>query len=172
MAHEKSEAATKLTLPVSVSGPVEVGRLARELGEIEDALLQLGIRSGGEKMKMPQTSRLMDQVVEQNHFNLLHEKDRHALKDFLVAIHHQAPVLHMSFSADPSPAFLEKLVSWLRKEIHEEVLLTVGLQPNLGAGCILRTTNKQFDLSLRQDFAKKRDLLMSGIVGQKAEVTA
>jgi hypothetical protein len=36
----------------------------------------------------------------------------------------------------------------------------VGLQPNLGAGSILRTTNKLFDLSLRQDFARKRDILM------------
>jgi hypothetical protein len=68
--------------------------------------------------------------------------------------------MHISFSADPSPVFTDKLMTWLRREIHPFVLLTVGLQPNIGAGCIVRTTNKQFDLSLRQDFKAKRDLLL------------
>ncbi|HYH36035.1 MAG TPA: hypothetical protein VD706_00875, partial [Candidatus Saccharimonadales bacterium] len=73
----------------------------------------------------------------------------------------RSPVLHISFSADPSPTFTEKLMTWLREEIHPLVLLSVGLQPTIGAGCIVRTTNKQFDLSLREDFLKKRELLLS-----------
>ena len=64
----------------------------------------------------------------------------------------------MSFSADPSVTFLTKLMTWLRQEIHPQVLLTVGLQPTIGAGCILRTTNRYFDFSLRQDFANKRTM--------------
>jgi F0F1-type ATP synthase delta subunit len=73
-------------------------------------------------------------------------------------------VLHISFSADPSVSFLEKLMAWLRKEIHPLVLVTVGLQPSIGAGCIIRSTNKQFDLSLRQDFKKKQDMLRDKIL--------
>ena len=166
MAHSehKSEApAKRLKLPVMVVGPVDIGRLAREITDVDDALLQLGLREGGGKTKMPQTTRLMDQVVEHNKLNLLHDKDRVRLKDFLLSVREKSPILHMSFSADPSTAFLEKLMAWLRTEIDPTVLLTVGLQPNLGAGCILRTTNKQFDLSLRQDFAKKRDLLKQSL---------
>ena len=54
-------------------------------------------------------------------------------------------------------------MTWLRREIHPLVLMTVGLQPNIGAGCIVRTTNKYFDFSLRQDFANKRDLLQAAL---------
>ncbi len=168
--HKKSENKdSNLELTVAVTGPIELGRLIREVAEIEESLLQLGLREGGEKVKLPQTTRLMDQLVEHNKLNLLHEDDRKRLREFLDQVRVSAPVLHMSFSADPSINFLEELMTWLRREIHPEVLLTVGLQPNLGAGCILRTTNKQFDFSLRQDFIKKRDLLFAGIVGRNAE---
>ena len=163
----KHPATHKLALPTAVFGSVDLSRLIRELGDIEDGLLQLGLRKGGTITKMPQTSRLMDQIIEQNKLNLLQTTDRAKLKAFFADVRGKAPILHMSFSADPSVAFLEKLITWLRKEIHPNVLLTVGLQPNLGAGCILRTTNKQFDLSMRQDFVKKRDLLLAGIVGSK-----
>lgn len=161
MAHKEHPvpAAKKLALPVMVVGPIEVGRLVRELADIDEALLQLGIREGGKNTKMPQTSRLMDELIEHNKLNLLHDADRKELTAFLVTLRQKAPVIHMSFSADPSAAFLEKLVTWLRREIHPDVLLTIGLQPNLGAGAVMRTTNKYFDLSLRQDLATKGNLL-------------
>jgi hypothetical protein len=59
------------------------------------------------------------------------------------------------------------MMAWLRREVHPVVLMTIGLQPNLGAGCIVRSSNKQFDCSLRQDFIKKRDLLMSKIIAEE-----
>jgi F0F1-type ATP synthase delta subunit len=78
----------------------------------------------------------------------------------------------MSFSADPSPQFTQKLAAWLRQEIHPFVLLQVGLQPNIGAGCVVRTTNKYFDFSLRERFKSKRPLLMEKLksLGTKVEV--
>jgi hypothetical protein len=148
-------------LPMLVASPVDVGRLIRELEQIDNTLLQLGLRAGGAEVKMPKTSHLMDQTVQLNKLNLLQADDRGRLQQFLAAVKKQSPVLHMSFSADPSPAFIEKLMVWLRREIHPAVLLTIGLQPTIGAGCILRTTNKYFDFSLRQDFLKKRDLLLA-----------
>lgn len=159
MAHETAVENKQLQLPVSVAGPVEIGRLIREVEEVSEKLLQLGLRHAGTKVKMPQTSHLLDQVVELNELNLLHSEDREALKKFLTTVHDNAPVLHMSFSADPAPAFVEKLMAWLRQEIDPQVLLTIGLQPNLGAGCVVRGTNHLFDLSLKQDFIKKRGLL-------------
>lgn len=162
-----------MSLPVHVVGPVDVGRLYREISDIDDALHQLKLREGGEKTKMPKTSRLLDDLAELNQLNLLHDADRTKLREYLAEVQKNAPVLHMSFSADPSPAFLEKLVSWLRREIDGSVLVTIGLQPNLGAGCILRSTNKYFDLSLKEDFAKKRDLLKAALVAKSHdEVTA
>jgi hypothetical protein len=153
----------ELTLPVMVAGPGDVGRLLRELALIDQTLLQLSLRNNSSEVKMPKTSRLMDLISEANKLNLLHKLDRAELEHFLTTVKEGAPVIHMSFSADPSPTFIEKLMTWLRKEIHPRVLLTIGLQPTIGAGCIVRTTNKQFDFSLREDFLSKRDLLLSQI---------
>lgn len=170
MAHEAAVEDRKLELPVMVAGPVQVGRLIRETEDIDEKLLQLGLRDGGSAVKMPQTSRLMDEIIEINKLNLLHANHRQALKKFLEELRVSAPVLHMSFSADPSPAFIEKLMGWLRKEIDPTLLLTIGLQPNIGAGCMVRSTNKSFDFTLRQDFLKKRDLLFMRLTTAGQEV--
>ena len=156
----------KLSLPALIASKAEVGRLVNELEFIDDKMHQLGLRTGGHAVKVPKTSRLLDKVVEHNHLNLLQTEDRQALGKFLENIRQKAPVLHMSFSSDPSPAFIEKMVTWLRREIHPEVLLTVGLQPSLGAGCIVRGNSKYFDFSLKEDFAKKRDLLAARLLGE------
>lgn len=158
-----------LIMPVLVSSPVDIGRLLRELADINEILLQLHIRKGGSEVKMPKTSHLMDQIIEVNKLNLLHEEDRKLLQHYLLQVKDKSPVIHMSFSADPSVAFMEKLMAWLRKEIHPQVLVTVGLQPNIGAGCIIRTINHQFDFSLKQDFAKKRDMLLASIAPKEVK---
>lgn len=162
-----------LALPMLVASPIDVGRLIRELESLNEAVSQAELRH--HEAKMPRTSHMMDQTIELNKLNLLEAKDRQALQGFLTSIKEKAPVLHMSFSADPSPAFIEKLMSWLRREIHPLVLLTIGLQPNIGAGCVVRSTNKYFDMSLRQDFESKRGLLRESLAAlsapAKAEVT-
>lgn len=151
-------------LPVLVTSPVDVGRLIREVETIDETLEQLTLRKTGDEIKMPKTTQLMDQMVELNKLNLLVLADRQLLKQFLEQVKSGAPVLHVSFSADPNTAFIEKLMAWLRREIHPLVLMTVGLQPNIGAGCIIRTTNKYFDLSLKQDFTKKTALLRDALI--------
>ena len=161
----QAAAATKVgALPVQVTSPVDIGRLIRELESIDNSMLQLGLRrTAGSTVNLPRTSQLLDQTAQLNQLNLLQTEDRHQLRLLLQSIRGQAPVLHVSFSADPSALFIEKLMTWLRREIHPLVLLTIGLQPNIGAGCIVRTTNKHFDFSLRQDFARKRDLLNAAL---------
>ncbi|HXR49555.1 MAG TPA: hypothetical protein VN778_00820 [Verrucomicrobiae bacterium] len=159
-----AEAPKQLTgLPVLVIGPVDIGRLSRELAMIDEALLQLGLRKGGTEIKMPKTSQLLDKVIELNKLNLLQQTDRQILQEFLAMIDKQAPVIHISFSADPPVAFLEKLMAWLRHEIHPLLLVRIGLQPTIGAGCVVRTINQQFDFSLKKDFSTKRDLLKQAL---------
>ncbi len=159
----KAEPKQMVGLPVLISSPTDVIRLARELEKIDETLLQLGLRKNGDEVKLPKTSKLMDQMVDLNKLNLLQPADRQILREFLAMVSDKAPVLTISFSADPSVAFLEKLLAWLRREIHPLVLVRVGLQPNIGAGCIVRSTNKQFDLSLKQDFLKHSDLLQQAM---------
>lgn len=153
------EQASALVLPISVIGRVDLGRLIREVELLDEFLRQAAIREPGSTVKLPRTSRLMDDVIQVNRLNVLLEPERRRLMDFLLDVRKQAPMLHMSFSADPSPLFTQKLVTWLRREIHPCVLLQVGLQPNIGAGCVIRTANQYFDFSLRQHFLDTKPLL-------------
>ncbi|HVI60812.1 MAG TPA: hypothetical protein VM535_01505 [Candidatus Saccharimonadales bacterium] len=164
-AAKAAPAAPDIQLPGLVIGPADINRLLSELEVTNEALLQRGLRKGDNGSKIPKVSQLMEQVLELNGLELTRPADRQSLARFLEEVQLQAPVLHMSFSADPSPDFLSKLMAWLRREIHPLALLSVGLQPTIGAGCVLRTTNRYFDFSLRQEFIKRQDLL-------KAKLTA
>ncbi len=154
-----------LVLPVGVAGRMDVGRLVREVQALDDYLEQAAVRTPGTPMQMPKTSKLLDELLERNKVNALVPEDRKRLINFLVTVRVKAPIIHMSFSADPSAAFTQKMVTWLRENIHPLVLVQIGLQPNIGAGCVIRTTNKYFDFSLRQHFAKQQALLMTKIHG-------
>lgn len=151
------EPSRQFVVPVSVVSPTDVARLKREIESIDDFFRQSEIRAGGEPTgQMPQMSKLMDQLIVANQLNLLQESDRQWIVDCLVELDASAPVLHISFSVDPPGSHVQKIVSWLRENIDAGVLVTVGLQPNIGAGCVVRTTNKIFDMSLREFFASKR----------------
>lgn len=157
-------------LPLPVATPVDIGRVLRELEHLHELIMQAELRKETD-IKLPKTSLLLDRLLQSNKAQLLDANQRAYLLDALKQIKDTAPVLHMSFSADPAPAFVEKLMTWLRREIHPYVLLTIGLQPSLGAGCIVRSRNKQFDLSLRQDMLAKRDLLLQAMQTNKSSVT-
>lgn len=152
-----------LAIPHGVISKVDVGRLLREVEALNDFMHQSAIRTPGTPMRLPRTSKLLDETIEANKLNMLVREDRERLLQFLRSVYTEAPVMHMSFGADPSPLFVSRLITWLRQEIHPVVLLQVGLQMNLGAGCIVRTTNHQFDFSLRNRFKDNRELLSAKI---------
>lgn len=149
-----------LVLPLLVISPSDVTRLARELEALDDYLHQAGLRKGGDAVKLPRTSRMLDELATANSLNFLQAEDRKKTGAFLQQIAKSSPVVTMSFAAEPSSAFLAKVVTWLRQNIHQSLLLRVGLQPTIAAGFTLRTTNKYFDFSLRQHFNEQRPLLI------------
>ena len=155
--------ARRLELPTIIFGPVEVHRLSRELETLDDFIQQATIREPGKQAPLPKTSRSLDAIAGNNNLNLLLPTDRKKLKQFLDAVTTKAPVIHMSFAADPSATFTAKIVAWLRTNIHPYTLLVLGLQPTIAAGCIMRTPNKTFDFSLRNRFDGQRDLLLRAI---------
>lgn len=154
------ESSSYIALPLSVVGIVDVGRLIREIEALDQFFSAASVRAPGTQPKMPRTSRVLDEVLQLNKINGLIEADRKRLLDFLQQARTQAPVLHMSFSADPSPLFMTGLMGWLRQEIHPLVMLQIGLQPTIGAGCVVRTNNKYFDFSLRERLKKNNTTLL------------
>lgn len=153
-----------LQLPNSIISKVDVGRLRRELNAIDDFVSQSKIRKAGQQPTLPRTSLNLEELAKSNNLNLLIDDNRKKLDSTLYNLYLHAPVIHMSFASDPTPSFLKKIISWLRSEIHPNILLQTGLQPSIAAGCIIQTNNKYFDLSLRKHFESKRDLINNGII--------
>ncbi len=159
-----------LKLPVSIITPTDLGRLLRELAVVDEELLQLGLRQPGTQVKLPKTTLLMDELVSLNKLSLLQKDDRARLKRSLETVRQRHKVIHISFSAEPSVNFLVKLMVWLRREVDPYILVTIGLQPSIAAGCVVRTSNKVFDFSLRENFAKNRGLLRQAIMSAPTPV--
>lgn len=150
----------KWQLPLGVASITDISRLQRELDKLDLYLRQNKImRSSGEPTQIPKASHVFIEIVSDNKLNMLKEPDRGELANFLEALRQSAPLIHVSFNSEPSPLFLQKLISWLRQHIHHYVILQIGLMPNIGAGCIVRTENKYFDFSLRQRFDNQKTLL-------------
>lgn len=159
MAHDEAG----LLLPVTTVTVVDIGRLQRELEALNNFLAQAAARGSGESVAMPKTTKTFEDFAKQNGLQLLNKEDREKLDAFLSNIRENAPVIHMSFSAEPSAKAMQRIITWLRAEVDPNVLLQVGLQPSIAAGCVLRTTNKYFDFSMRKHFYKQRDLLIEGM---------
>lgn len=161
---------SRLTLPTLVAGPTDVARLQRELASLDDYLHQAALRGRGRPSdpKLPKTSRLLDELASFNKLNFLQPADRQRAAAWLEGLKQAAPVVTISFATDPSSAFMVKLVTWLRQNIHPQLLVRTGLQPTIAAGCTLRTPNHYYDFSLRQRFSDKRALLIDRLQAEKA----
>jgi F0F1-type ATP synthase delta subunit len=147
----ESTAVKDLQLPVQILTSGDISRLSREVEALEGFFEQASIKAATTKT-VPQASQQLTAVINENNLNILHEADRKSLVTFLKTVREKAPVVHLSFATDPKPDFLMKLATWFRREAHPYVLFHVGIQPNIAAGCVLRTTNKYFDLSFKQHF--------------------
>lgn len=163
MAPEQSSGQQRFVLPTLVFGLVEVRRLQRELETVAEYFEQNRLRGGQAEGMAFKISRLLDTLATENHINLERVAERQILANFLRDTIAQAPTVHLSFAADPSSAFVAKLVSWLRTNVHPFVLVQIGLQPSIAAGCIVRTSNRVFDFSLRQHLTAQRQLLTDSL---------
>lgn len=152
-------------LPLGIVSPSDVARLLRELDNLDEFFIGANARKGGEPIQPPRLTRLLDQAAVENKLNLLEASHRKALTEQFNKLQKSAPALHISFATEPPGKILERILIWLRENIHPHTLLQVGLQPSIAAGCVLRTPNKVFDMSLRQHLENQRDYLGELIKG-------
>lgn len=161
MVHDRGN--IDIILPLSVMTVSDVYRIEQDLIKADDFLVQSSMREGGKHVTLPRTNRLLEELASLNELNILDEADRKQLLRLLSQLRQHAPVLHFSFATDPSAAFLHKLTRWLRSNIHPVALVQVGLQPGIAAGCVLRTTNRYYDFSLRKHLFNNRNVLLDNI---------
>lgn len=152
-------------LPSLVVGQIDIARCMRELNALSDFFTGSKHRSPGAPITPPKLSRQLDQLARLNGFNLLEEAHRAQLYETLNLILGKAPKIHISFASEASPKALDALISWFRTNIHPQTLLQVGLQPNMAAGCVVRTPNKVFDLSMRTHLKTQEKYLVQLIAG-------
>jgi len=160
---ENTQTPTPFQLPADIIGSVELNRLIRELEELNDFMYQTQIRQPGTSMKLPRCSRVLEKVAADNKYSLLDSDHRTKLLNSLQVIEAHAPVVHISFAVDPSTNFMKKIAVWVRENIDRYGLVEIGLQPTISVGCVVRTDNKIFDMSLRNKFREHRDDLIKKI---------
>jgi len=155
----------ELKLTLAVVGPSEIRRSVRELAGLDDYFVASAARQNTDAAGQPRITQLLDELARANGINLLEAGQRKKLSEALNQVLKDAPSLHISFAREPSPKALEKIVSWFRDNIDKNSLLQIGLQPSIAAGCVLRTSNQLFDMSIRAKLDKHGSTLLSLIAG-------
>lgn len=165
------EAQQTVALPSSVAELADLSRVLRELEGLDDFLREAAIRKSPSAAALPKTTQALRDVAEVNHFNLLQPADRAKADRLLTEMRDKAPVAHISFAAEPSASFTAKIITYLRQNIHPQLLVQIGLQPTIAAGCVVRTENKVFDFSLRQHMRRHEGDLIKILSSLRAAET-
>jgi F0F1-type ATP synthase delta subunit len=152
----------KLSLPLSIAQQVDIGRLLYELGLIDEHLNQVAIKEPGKQVVVKSSAKLSD-LVELNNLDLTNKEQRLKLIDWLKGLQKSAKVINVSFGAEASERFVQAIVKWFRTEVDPSCLLIVGLEPTIGAGSVVRTSNKIFNFSLKNRLRVNRGLLLDEI---------
>jgi hypothetical protein len=154
--------ARELQLPTAMIGPADVSRLKRELDTFDERQRQSDLRSKADKKKKTlEPGKLLFDFATLNNCDITNADQRAQLVTDIEAVVKSAPIVTMSFAVDPSAPFMSTLVEWFRTSVHPHVLIRIGLQPNVAAGCVLRTSSKIYDFSLRSKFTEQRPLLVT-----------
>jgi len=151
-----------LKLPVSVMTKQDLHRLIREVEALDNYILQNSIR-GQQSAALPRLTATLETLIRDNELDIMNNKARTTLGEILTGLLRTAPVIHMSFAIEPSSFMTQKIVSWFRSEVHPALMLHTGIQPTIAAGCVMRTSNKYFDFSLRQHLQASQNMLMESI---------
>lgn len=156
MGEEKPAAQKIFILTPEIISSLDIGRLIREAEKLDDFLYQTTLRSPGTSMTMPKTTRTLEKLAETNGISLVESTHRKHLIGNLQALRISGKKIHISFAVEPSPAVVQKIVAWMRSNIDPNLIIEVGIQPNISVGCVVRTTNKIFDMSLRSRFKNSK----------------
>ncbi len=152
-------------LPLGIISKTDLIRMQRELTKLDDYFVAAAARKPGDSLQAPRVSHALDMLARDNKINLLEAGQRKSFKTELEQLIAKAPSMHLSFASDPSPKALEQLIRWFRDNIHPQALLQIGIQPSIAAGCVLRTSNQIFDMSLRTNLKKEEPYLAKLIDG-------
>ena len=151
-----------LKLPNAIATRQDVAHVHRELRIFFDLAMQSVMRHDN-PVKYPPISDSLRQLASLNQIDLRDQSACNNLLTELDSVKKKSPSLHVSFPVEPNRDALDRLIDWFRKEIDPIAVISVGLQPSIAAGVIVRTPNHQFDISLRKHLENNKHKLKEAI---------
>ncbi len=155
----------QLILPPSLVTRLDMSRLVSEVEQLDADMTSIIARSkSGVKTEVsPVLSDQLTDFLAANQIAIADQSQRRLLITSLRKLKDQAPVVHMTFATTADQDSLSQIADWLRRSVHPQCLLVVGLQPGLISGAYIRTTNQVHDLSVRAKLADSRHLLVEAV---------
>jgi len=150
-------------LPGSIATATDLAHVRMELERISEQMLQERLRTPDKVIVVPRISSRLNQAASNAGMKLESDDDRQTLLKHLEEAARVAPKVKISFATNPSDEFLTKIVEWFRQNINDQVLFTIGLQPSIAAGFVMRTPSKFFDCSMRKHFDDNKHLLAQAL---------
>lgn len=153
---------SEMILPASVVTRRDVAHLTLEAEKIDSEMTasDARFRTSRKRRSQPVLSDNLEQFLEVNDIDIKSSKVRSDLIKQLRNLKSSVPVIHMTFSASADADSLQRIATWLRSEVHPQVVIDAGVQPSLVAGVYVRTANSVMDLSLRGRLKGQRELLV------------
>jgi len=154
-----------LTFPPALIGRTDLSHLLRELETLDNDLESQKARNRGKTQgyHLPNMSQALTDLLEINKIDVADDQARMNIRTELRKLKDHAPVIHMTFATDTDPESMEKIVEWIRKELHPQALVSVGLQPALVGGVYVRTPNHVHDLSIRAHMKDSRGIIVQAL---------
>jgi hypothetical protein len=149
-------------LPASLAQPVDLNRMIRDLELISEHLGQEALKDPNKKIPVNLPDKIKD-ISEKYHIDVSDKKQRENLLAWMKHLREIAPVVNVSFGSEASDQVTQKVTAWFRQEIHPYCLVVVGLEPDIGVGSMVRTSNRVFDFSLKTKIKNSTDLFEQAI---------
>lgn len=151
-----------LKLPLGVSTKKDLMMLSRELSTFSNQVYQ-SIMHHEKPIKYPPISDNLRQFIVLNQVDFKNPRKCQQAITSLGEFKKYAPIVHISFAQNPPIDVIQKITAWFRSQVDPNCLITIGLQPSIAAGIILKTTNKQFDFSIRQRLESEKEKLKESL---------
>lgn len=153
----------ELKLPPSIVDRTDINRILRDLDEREAQFIAAAAKS--QVLTTQSSNQKLSDLAGLNSIDLADRDACQKLKAVLEQMAAKLPEIHLSLANEAPQEIIESLTTWFRTNIHPGILVKIGLQPSLAAGCVVRTPNKIFDMSLRAQIRQQQTYLEELIRG-------
>ncbi len=149
-------------LPVDIASPAQLSELIGELHTYRNQLRNAAVQAKVKKTPLIETE-LSDELA-----NLLHNNKIDAIdSQQLDTLHKElqktlttAPVMHLTFAANPGRTLRRQLTVWFRTQIEPTSLLTFAMRSDIGGGMLLQAGSHFYDYSFRDRILANKSRLM------------